>query len=83
MPKKGKLSLSLGYEILEKHTKVEVNHGYTLSSGILKARQAVLKLYKPKIPMDPSKVFLNHGANMSLLNVLMAFVNPGDQILVP
>lgn len=38
MPKKGKLSLSLGYEILEKHTKVEVNHGYTLSSGILKAR---------------------------------------------
>lgn len=33
--------------------------------------------------MDPSKVFLNHGANMSLLNVLMAFVNPGDEILVP
>jgi aspartate/methionine/tyrosine aminotransferase len=27
---------------------------------------------------DASKVFLNHGVNMGLLNVLMAFTNPGD-----
>ncbi len=33
--------------------------------------------------MDASKVFLNHGVNMGLLNVLMAFVNSGDEILVP
>lgn len=83
MPQKGNSFFSEGYEILERHTTEESNHGYTLSSGIVKAREAILKLYKPQIPIDASKVFLNHGVNMGLLNVLMAFVNPGDEILVP
>lgn len=38
MPQKGKTLLTQGYEILERHTQIEANHGYTLSSGILKAR---------------------------------------------
>lgn len=61
--------------MLRRHTKEASNHGYTLSSGIVKAREAVLKLYKPIIEIDASKVFLNHGVNMSLLAVLMASVN--------
>ena len=83
MPQKGNFDPTLGYDILSKHTKNESNHGYTLSNGIAKAREAILKLYKPKIEIDSSKVFLNHGVNMGLLSVLMAFTNPGDEILVP
>jgi len=33
--------------------------------------------------MDVSKVYINHGVNMGLFSVLMAFANPGDEILVP
>lgn len=77
-PKKVYSTLILGYDILRKHTKLETNHGYSLSNGLVKSREAILSLYKSQIPVDPSKVFINHGVNMGLLNVFSAFVNSGD-----
>lgn len=37
-----------GYDIIKKQIEVPTNHGYTLSSGVPTAREAILKLYKPK-----------------------------------
>jgi|LakMenE01Jun11ns_1017448.scaffolds.fasta_scaffold7681434_1 hypothetical protein len=39
------------------------NHGYTLSSGIPAAREAVIKLYKPKNPITVNNCVIQHGVN--------------------
>ena len=59
------------------------NHGYTVSSGVPTAKEAVLKLYKPKVELSPNNVIIHHGVNQGLLSVVMAFTNSGDEILVP
>jgi aspartate/methionine/tyrosine aminotransferase len=43
----------------------------------------VAKLYNPKVPITGADVQINHGVNMGLLAILMAFTNEGDEILVP
>ena len=61
----------------------ENNHGYNTSVGIPAFRQAVAKLYSSKVPITASDVHINHGVNMGLLAILMAFTNEGDEVLVP
>jgi aspartate/methionine/tyrosine aminotransferase len=61
----------------------ENNHGYTASTGVVAFREAVTKLYNSKVPLTASDVHINHGVNMGLLAILMAFTNEGDEVLVP
>lgn len=68
---------------MRRNIQVPDNHGYTLSSGVKSAREAVLRLYKPKVNITINDVVIQHGANQGLLATLLAFTNPGDQILVP
>jgi aspartate/methionine/tyrosine aminotransferase len=61
----------------------ENNHGYSASIGTPAFREAVTKLYSSKFPITAADVQINHGVNMGLLAVLMAFTNEGDEVLVP
>ena len=72
-----------GYEIMRKAISDESNHGYTVSVGHPAARSAVTKLYETKESISIDKVLIHHNANQALMNILMAFTNPGDEILVP
>lgn len=47
------------------------------------AREAILKLYSPKVTIGIANVVIQHGVNQGLLATIMAFTNPGDEILVP
>lgn len=59
------------------------NHGYSQSSGEDVAKQAVVKLYNPKIQIFEKDVIIHHGVNQGLISVITSFVNPDDEILVP
>jgi aspartate/methionine/tyrosine aminotransferase len=59
------------------------NHGYCGSTGIPEFRNSIKGLYNPKFPIELSDIHVNHGVNMGLLAVLLAFTNEGDEILVP
>lgn len=64
--------------MLRKEIANPESHGYTLSSGVPTAREAILKLYKPKNKVPIDHVVIQHGVNQGLLVTLMAFTNPGD-----
>lgn len=72
-----------GYEALRNVLGVTANHGYTMTSGVPPAREAIAKLYKPKFEVTANNVVIQHGANQSLFCALLSFTNPGDNILVP
>jgi aspartate/methionine/tyrosine aminotransferase len=72
----------LGYEIMRKQISGD-NHGYTMTPGVPAAREAILKLYKPKNPISINNITIQHGVNQGLYVILMSFTNPGDEILVP
>lgn len=59
------------------------NHGYTLASGIPAAREAVIKLYKPKNLITINNCVIQHGVNQGLVAAIMSFTNASDEILVP
>ena len=64
-----------GYEIVRENIMNENNHGYSASIGTPAFREAVTKLYNPKFPVTAADVQINHGVNMGLLAVLLAFTN--------
>ena len=72
-----------GYDIIKKYIGKPDSHGYTITPGVPQAREAIIKLYKPKNAITIDQVTIQHGVNQGLLATLMAFTNPGDEILVP
>lgn len=62
------------------------NHGYQSYNGIPALRNAFAKWYKTyfKVELDPEKEILPlMGSKEGIMHISMAFVNPGDEVLVP
>ena len=61
-------------------------HGYQITMGIPELRQAMADFYKRwyDVDLDPSKEILPLiGSKEGILHVTLAFVNPGEEVLVP
>ena len=61
-------------------------HGYQITMGIRELRKAMADFYKRwyDVDLDPSKEILPLiGSKEGILHVTLAFVNPGEEVLVP
>ena len=58
---------------------------YTLSDGTPALREAICRKLARQNGLDyePSQVVVSNGAKHSLINVLLALVGPGDEVIVP
>src|SRR6185295_12523977 len=58
---------------------------YTPSSGIPELRAAIAEKLKTDNGLDykPSQVIVNCGAKHSCFNVILATINPGDEVIIP
>ncbi|MBI2609478.1 MAG: LL-diaminopimelate aminotransferase [Deltaproteobacteria bacterium] len=72
-------------EALHKASKKTHNHRYPSYVGMLSFREAVAKFYERKdVKLDPQKeVLALIGSKEGIANIPLAFVNPGDVVLVP
>src|SRR5215208_1282585 len=60
------------------------HNGYTASSGILSAREAVAAEYQQRgVPMTPDRVILTSGTSEGIELALGAMADAGDEVLVP
>ena len=62
------------------------NHHYALDSGMPQLRQAIAKWYKKrfKVELDPdTEVLPLIGSKEGIAHIPLAFINPGDYVLVP
>jgi LL-diaminopimelate aminotransferase len=61
------------------------NHNYSFSQGEPDFRQAVSEWYKKRFNVDLSQdqVVALLGSKEGIANIARAFINPGDQVLVP
>jgi LL-diaminopimelate aminotransferase len=67
-------------------TQSDLNHGYQAYAGIPELRKAMANFYQNtyQVSLDPSTEILPlMGSKEGILHLLLAFANPGDQILVP
>lgn len=63
-----------------------INHRYPNSPGLMEFRQAVANWYKQRfgVTLDPAKEVLSLiGSKEGIANTAVAFVDPGDLVLVP
>ncbi len=67
------------YAIDENYSK------YSPVSGFLSLRKAIVEKLKRENELDysPSNILVSTGAKQSLCNVLMALINPGDEVVIP
>lgn len=64
----------------------ENNHTYQIASGIPQLREAMSRWYKRNydVDLDPeAEVLPLIGSKEGVLHISLAFVNPGDKVLVP
>jgi aspartate aminotransferase len=67
---------------------VAISQGFTHYppvAGIPELRAAVARKFQGQnnLPIEPSGVVISTGAKQSLLNAIMALVNPGDEVIMP
>ena len=65
-----------------------INEGftkYTPAAGTVELRKAVAKKLKEDngLDYDYTQIVISNGAKHSLINALMAIVNPGDEVVIP
>lgn len=65
-----------------------INEGftkYTPAAGTVELRKAVAKKLKEDngLDYDYTQIVISNGAKHSLVNALMAIVNPGDEVVIP
>lgn len=73
-------------ETLCESARKENNHAYQIASGLSELRQAMSRWYKRNygVDLDPdAEVLPLIGSKEGVLHVSLAFVNPGDKVLVP
>jgi aspartate/methionine/tyrosine aminotransferase len=66
--------------------KKTTSHGYQSYSGIPPLRKAFAEWYKKyfHVNLDPdNEILLLMGSKEGIMHISMAFVNPGDEVLVP
>ena len=71
---------------LIEHAKKNTTHGYQSYSGIPALRQAFSDWYEKyfKVNLNPdNEILLLMGSKEGIMHISMAFVNPGDEVLVP
>jgi len=58
---------------------------YTPVSGTLEFRKAISEKLKNENQLDfgPNQIIVSNGAKQSLLNAVLAIINPGDEVLLP
>ena len=58
---------------------------YTAAAGIVELRKAVAKKLKEDngLDYDYTQIVISNGAKHSLINALMAIINPGDEVIIP
>ena len=84
---KGELDLDTADEVTEAAIQAlrDRRTRYTTSAGLPELRQAVCDYYLRAwgASIRPSQVFVNSGSSPALLTLLMAALEPGDEVLVP
>jgi aspartate aminotransferase len=68
------------------HRAIRENHThYTLNSGTIELRQAVCDRYCADYGLDfePAEVIVTNGGKHALFNLMMAILDPGDEIVIP
>ncbi len=73
-------------ETLNSHSQISDNHGYQSYTGIPELRNAFATWYKKfyGIELDPATEILPlMGSKEGIMHISMAFLNPGDIVLVP
>lgn len=73
-------------ETLKKNASDSSNHGYQSYVGIPQLRQAFARWYGEhfKVTLDPEGEILPlMGSKEGIMHISMAFINPGDEVLVP
>lgn len=58
---------------------------YTPATGTLELRREVCRKFKDENGLDytPEQIIITNGAKHALVNVFMAILNPGDEVLIP
>ncbi|MBO5454213.1 MAG: pyridoxal phosphate-dependent aminotransferase [Clostridia bacterium] len=58
---------------------------YTPASGTLDLRKAVAEKFKNEngLCYEPTQIIISNGAKHSLVNALMALLNPGEEVIIP
>ena len=58
---------------------------YTAAQGIIELREAVCEklLDENKLSFSPDQIIVSNGAKHSLFNVMLAILNPGDEVIIP
>lgn len=58
---------------------------YTPAAGTMNLRKAVCEKFKKENGLDyePTQIIISNGAKHSLVNVFMAILNPGDEVIIP
>lgn len=73
-------------DILSEEASNPKNHNYSLSQGELEFREAVAEWYKTRYDadVDPRKEVIGLiGSKEGIANLARAYINPGDEVLVP
>lgn len=61
------------------------HHYYTPVSGYLKLRETICKKFQRDngLKYTPSQIVVSTGCKQSIINVLLALINPGDELIIP
>ncbi|XOD67261.1 MAG: pyridoxal phosphate-dependent aminotransferase [Flavobacteriales bacterium Tduv] len=61
------------------------HHYYTPVSGYLGLREAICKKFQRdnELCYTPSQIVVSTGGKQSIINVLLALLNPGDELIIP
>lgn len=73
-------------EALSKSARNPANHGYQPYTGIALLREAISRYYEKVygVQLDPDKEILPlMGSKEGITHISLAFLNPGDRVLVP
>ncbi len=73
-------------EVLHQQSQLEQNHGYQPYAGIPELREAFANWYSRyyQVILDPiSEILPLMGSKEGIMNISLAFLNPGDVVLVP
>ena len=71
-------------EALIEQIKKETQNGYTMSSGTMEARKAIVEKFShPDFPFTEKDVVLAFGCSGALFNAISVLCETGDNILVP
>lgn len=71
---------------LATEAKKSTSHGYQSYTGILPLRKAFSEWYKKYFNVDlnpDNEILLLMGSKEGIMHISMAFVNPGDEVLIP